>query len=148
MINRINNILMANLPLKLLALFLAISAWWFVARENNMIVSFSVPFEIQNIPKELLLANRIERQVEVRLQGPSYILSSFKPSEFSVTLDLSNGKPGHQTVKFDLKKIQVPAGVRIQGVFPQAVDVVLKRTEPRNIPVSLRWESIYGITKS
>ena len=141
MVYRINKILMAsgrNLPLKLLALFLAVSAWWFVAKENHVLVSFSVPVEIRNIPKGLTLTNKLDRQVEVRLQGPSYILSGFKPSDISMALDLYNGKPGHQTVNFDLQAIKIPAGVQVQRIFPQAVDVVLEQTERRSIPVSAR----------
>ena len=148
MVDRIDKILMAsgrNLPLKLLALFLAVSAWWFVGKENNVLVSFSVPVEIRNIPKGLTLINKIDRQVEVRLQGPSYVLSGFKPTDISMTLDLFNGKPGHQTVNFDLQAIKIPAGVQVQRVFPQAVDVVLVQMERRSIPVSAKikgWKLI------
>jgi len=127
-----------NLPLKLLALFLAISAWWFVARENQVLVSFNIPIEARNIPKGMTVTNKLDRQVEVRLQGPSYILSGFKHSDISMGLDLSDGKQGHQAVKFDLKTIKAPAGVRVQSVYPQAIDVILEQTERRNIPVSLR----------
>ena len=141
MFDRINGILMAfghNLPLKLLALFLAVSAWWFVARENNTLVSFDVPIEIRNVPKGLMLTSKVDRQAEVRFQGPSYILSGFKPSDISMTLDLSDSKLGHQTVKFNLQSVKVPAGIRVQGVFPRSVDVILEKTERRNIPVSAK----------
>jgi len=145
LVDKVDNILTAggrNLPLKILALFLAVSAWWFVARENNVFVSFSVPIEIRNTPKGLTLTNKIDRHVEVRLQGPSYILSGFKPSDMSMTLDLSNGKPGHQTVNFDLQAMKMPVGIQIQRVFPQAVDVVLDWTERRNIPVSVKIKEL------
>ncbi len=127
-----------NLALKLLALFLAISTWWFVAGESKVLVGFTIPLEIRNIPKGLTLTNKVERQVEVRLQGPSSLLTGFRPSDISLALNLADGKPGRQTVKFDLRTVKVPPGVQVQRIFPQSIDVVLERTERRPIPVSLR----------
>jgi len=127
-----------NLSLKLLALALAVSTWWFVAGESKVLVGFNVPLEIRNVPKGLTLTNQVERQVEVRLQGPSSLLTGFKPSDISMALDLSDGKPGRQTVKFDIRTVKVPPGIQVQRIFPQNIDVVLERTERRSIPVSLR----------
>ena len=144
-IDRIVNMFGRNFLLKLLALFLAVSAWWFVSRENKALVSFNVPLEIRNVPAELRLTNEVERRVEVRLQGPASLLSRCNPSDISVTLNLSDGTPGRQTVKLDLQAVKVPAGVQVQEIFPKAIDIVLERTERRGIPVSVKikgWESI------
>ena len=83
-----------NLPLKLLALALAVSTWWFVAGESKVLVAFNVPLEIRNVPRGLTLTNQVDRQVEVRLQGPSSLLAGFKSSDISMALDLGNGRPG------------------------------------------------------
>ncbi|MCL2103376.1 MAG: CdaR family protein [Syntrophorhabdaceae bacterium] len=144
MIDRIDKILLLserNLPIKLLALCLAVSAWWFVARENQMLLSFSVPVEVRNIPRGMTLTSRIERQFEVRLQGPSYILSGLKPSDITLALDLSNAGQGRQSIKFDLRAIKVPSGVRVQSVYPQSADVVLEQLERRKVPVAARIKS-------
>lgn len=127
-----------NLPLKLLALVLAVSTWWFVAGESKVLVGYNVPLEIRNIPRGLTLTNQLERQVEVRLQGPSSLLTGFKPSDISIALDLSGGKAGRQTVKFDIRTVKVPPGIQVQRIFPQEIDVVLEKTERRSIPVSLK----------
>lgn len=127
-----------NLHLKLLALALAVSAWWFVALENKVLVAFNVPLEIRNVPRGLTLTNQVDSQVEVRLQGPSSLLTGLKPSDVSMALDLGDGKPGRRTVKLDARKVKVPPGIQVQRIFPQEIDVVLERTERRSIPVSLR----------
>jgi YbbR domain-containing protein len=136
-----------NLPLKILALCLAVSTWWFVAGESKVLVGFNVPLEIRNIPKGLTLTNKVERQVEVRLQGPSSLLAGFRPSDISMALDLSGGKPGRQTVKFDLRTVKVPPGIQVQRIFPQSIEVVLERTERRTIPVSLRLKCGESVRK-
>lgn len=129
-----------NLALKLLALGLAVVTWWFVTGESKVLVSFNVPLEIRNVPPGMTLTNKVETHVEVRLQGPSSILAGFKSSEISMALDLSAGKPGRQIVKFDPAAVRVPPGVAVQRIFPQAVEVVLARTERRRIPVSVRMK--------
>jgi len=40
-----------NLGLKVVALLLAAAAWWYVAGESKVLVSFNVPLEIRNMPK-------------------------------------------------------------------------------------------------
>ncbi len=130
-----------NLGLKILALALAVSTWWFVAGESKVLVGFNVPLEIRNLPREMALTNKVERQVEVRLEGPSSLLAGFKPSDVSVALDLSAGRPGRQSVKLEARTVTVPPGIRVQWIFPQFVDVVLERTERRVLPVSLRMKA-------
>ncbi len=127
-----------NLSLKILSLGLAIVAWWFVAGESKVLVSFNVPLEIRNVPPGLTLTNQIVRQVEIRLMGPSSLLAGFKASSISMALDLSDGKAGRQTVKFDTGTVKVPPGIVVERIFPQTMEVVLERLERRTLPVSLR----------
>jgi YbbR domain-containing protein len=125
-----------NLTLKFLALALAIVAWWFVAGESKVLVGFNVPLEIRDVPKGMMVTNKVERQVEVRLAGPSSLFAGIKPSDISVAIDLSGGKPGRQIVGLDDRSVKVPPGIKVQRIFPQSVDVVLERTERRTIPVT------------
>jgi YbbR domain-containing protein len=125
-----------NLTLKFLALALALVAWWFVAGESKVLVGFNVPLEIRDVPKGMTVTNKFERQVEVRLAGPSSLFSGIKPSDISVAIDLSAGKPGRQTVLLDDRSVKVPPGIAVQRIFPQSVDVVLEQTERRSIPVT------------
>jgi YbbR domain-containing protein len=125
-----------NLTLKFLALALAIVAWWFVAGESKVLVSFNVPLEIRDLPQGMTVTNKVERQVEVRLTGPSSLFSGIKPSDISVAIDLSAGKAGRQSVVLDDRSVKVPPGIKVQRIFPQSVEVVLEGTERRSIPVT------------
>ena len=127
-----------NLTLKFLALALALVAWWFVAGESKVLVGFNVPLEIRDVPKGMLVTNKVDRQVEVRLAGPSSLFATIKPSDISVAMDLSAGKPGRQYVVLDDRSVKVPPGIKVQRIFPQSIEVVLEPTERRNIPVTPR----------
>jgi YbbR domain-containing protein len=127
-----------NLGLKVVALALAVAAWWFVAGESKVLVSFTVPLEIRSVPKGLTMTNKPERQVEVRLSGPSSLLSGMRPTEISAGVDLSAARAGRQYFTLDDRAVKVPSGIKVQRIFPPSIEVILDRTERRTVPVSAR----------
>jgi YbbR domain-containing protein len=127
-----------NLGLKVVALALAVAAWWFVAGESKVLVSYTLPLEIRNVPKDMTITNKAERQVEVRLSGPSSILSGMRTSEISAAVDLAAGHPGRQFFTLDDRSVKVPPGVRVQRIYPSSIEVILDRTERRMIAVAAR----------
>jgi YbbR domain-containing protein len=127
-----------NLGLKIVALALAVAAWWFVAGESKVLVSFTIPLEIRNVPKGLTMTNKPEREVEVRLSGPSSLLSGMRPSEISAGVDLSAARGGRQYFTLDDRAVKVPPGIKVQRIFPPSIEVILDRTERRTVPVSAR----------
>jgi YbbR domain-containing protein len=127
-----------NLGLKVLAFALAVAAWWFVAGESKVLVSFTIPLEIRNVPNEMTITNKVERQVEVRLSGPSSLLSGMRPSEISASVDLAAGHAGRQYFILDDRAVKVPPGVKLQRIYPSSIEVVLDRTERRMVPVAVR----------
>ena len=127
-----------NLGLKFLALFLAVACWLFVAGESKVLVGFTVPLEIRDVPKGMAVTNKVDRQVEVRLAGTSSLLSDLKPAEVSAAIDLSGAKAGRLYMPLDDRAVKVPAGITVQRIFPSSVEVVLERTERRKVPVIAR----------
>ncbi|MGE5284742.1 MAG: YbbR-like domain-containing protein [Actinomycetota bacterium] len=127
-----------NLGMKILALFLAFAAWLFVVGESKVLVSFTIPLEIRNVPTGMTITNMPERQVEVRLSGPSSLLSGMRPSEISASIDLAGGRGGRQYITLDDRSVKVPPGIKVQRIFPPSIEVVLERTERRMLPVSAR----------
>ena len=127
-----------NLGLKVVALALAVAAWWFVAGESKVLVSFNVPLEMRNVPKGLTMTNNPEREVEVRLSGPSSLLSGMRPSEISARVDLAAARPGRHYFTLDDRAVKVPPGIKVQRIHPSSIEVILDRTERRMVPVSAR----------
>ena len=127
-----------NLGLKVVALALAVSAWWFVAGESKVLVSFTIPLEIRSVPKGLTMTNKPGRQVEVRLSGPSSLLSGMRPSEISAGVDLSAARAGRQYFTLDDRAVKVPPGIKVQRIFPSSIEVILDRTDRRAVTVSAR----------
>jgi len=127
-----------NLVLKVVALALAVAAWWFVAGESKVLVSFTIPLEMRNVPKGLTITNKPERQVEVRLSGASSLLSGMRSSEISASVDLTAGRAGRQYFTLDDRVVRVPPGVKVQRIYPPSIEVVLDRTDRRSVAVKAR----------
>jgi YbbR domain-containing protein len=127
-----------NLGLKVVALALAVAAWWFVAGESKVLVSFTIPLEIRNVPKGLTMTNKPEREVEVRLSGPSSLLSGMRPSEISAGVDLSAARAGRQYLTLDDRAVKLPSGIKVQRIFPPSIEVILDRTERQMVAVAVR----------
>jgi YbbR domain-containing protein len=127
-----------NLGLKVVALALAVAAWWFVAGESKVLVSFKIPLEIRDVPKGMTVTNKPEREVEVRLSGPSSLLSGMRPSEISAGVDMAAAHAGRQYFTLDDRAVKVPPGIKVQRIFPTSIEVILDRTERRTVPVSAR----------
>jgi YbbR domain-containing protein len=127
-----------NLGLKVLALCLSVACWLFVAGESKVLVGFSVPLEIRDVPRGMTVTNKVERQVEVRLAGPSSILSGLKHADIAASIDLSGARTGRQSIPLDDRVMKVPPGVAVQRIYPSSVEVILEKTERRVVPVVAR----------
>ena len=124
-----------NLGLKGLALGLSVVLWWFVTGESNVHVGFAVPLEIRNIPQGMALTNKVVRQVDVRLAGPSTLINALQQKEISAAVDLSGAKGGRETIPLTERSVKVPAGFRVERVYPSSVEVVLEKLERKTVPV-------------
>lgn len=128
-------ILRRNIGLKALALGLACVLWWFVGGESNVHVGFAVPLEIRNIPQDSAITNKVDRQVDVRLAGPSTLINTIQQEELSVVVDVAGRKPGRQTIPLTERSVKVPAGFRVERVYPDSIEIVLEKLVRKSVPV-------------
>lgn len=127
-----------NLGLKGLALVLAVLLWWIVGGERNVLVGFAVPLEIRNIPADMAITNKVDRLVDVRIAGPPTLISGLGQKEISVVVDLTGAEPGKEFIPLTERAVKVPAGFRVERVYPSSVEVVLEKLVRRTVPVTPR----------
>ena len=80
---------------------------------------------------ELLTATVSLSRVDVLVTGPLPRLDALGPADVRVTLDLTGLAPGSHVVS---PNVVSPEGVRVEGVIPQAIEVVIQALDPPNQP--------------
>ncbi len=129
---------MKNLPYKILAVLLAVIIWYFVVGEERAEVGLSVPLELINIPRDLIVVNNVTHGIEIRINGPRSLIRSLATENLSKSLDLSNTKAGTVSFSISSEGIPLPRGVKITRINPTQVVVILEKLLARKIEVKPR----------
>lgn len=129
--------LLENWALKLLSLVFAVVLWFFVMGEQKMELQYSVPLELKNIPKGLMVANEVPSTVDVRISGPRTLLNSVRPSDISIAVDLRDLQPGLTSFKRLEERLNIPSALKVTRVSPSFVDIKLERIKDKAVPVQV-----------
>jgi len=126
-----------NLFLKLLSLAFALILWFFVMGEQKQELSYAVPLAIKNLPANLMVANEIPSQVDVRISGPRTLLMNLDPKDMGIAVDLRGLQPGVTSFRRLEELFNLPGALKITRLSPSFVDVRLERIKDKKVPVKL-----------
>lgn len=126
-----------NWTLKLMSLVFALMLWFFIMGERRLEVNYRVPLELQNLPRELMVANEIPSMVDVRISGPRTLLMKVSPNDISITVDLTGLSPGLTSFRRLEERLNLPSGLRVTRLSPSFVDVRLERIQQKTVPISI-----------
>ncbi len=129
---------MNNWPYKVLAILLAVIMWYFVVGEERAEVGLTVPLELINIPRDLIVVNNVVHGIDIRVNGPRSLVRSLAAESLSKRLDLSNTKAGTVSFSITSEGIPLPRGVKITRITPTQVIVVLQKLMTQKITVKPR----------
>ncbi len=129
---------MKNWPYKILAVLLALIMWYFVIGEERAEVGLTVPLELINIPRDLIVVNNVVHGIDIRVNGPGSLVRSLTAESLSKRLDLSNTKAGTVSFSISSEGIPLPRGVKITRINPTQVMVVLQKLMTQKISVKPR----------
>ena len=118
---------MKNWPYKILAILLAVILWYLVVGEERAEVGLTIPLELVNIPRDLIVVNNVIHGIEIRVNGPRSLVRSLTAESLSKRLDLSNTKAGTVSFSISSEGIPLPRGVKITRIHPTQVVVVLQK---------------------
>jgi len=118
---------MKNLSYKILAVILAIFVWYFVVGEERAELALSVPLELINIPRDLIVVNNLTQGIEIRVNGPRSLVRDLATKNLTKSLDLSHTRPSTIGFPITSEGIPLPRGVKITRINPTQVIVVLQK---------------------
>jgi YbbR domain-containing protein len=132
--------LLNNWLIKLLSLAFAMVLWLFVMGEQDTEVGYTVPLEIKNVPKGLIIANQIPGHVDVRLTGSRTLLANIQGSDLEVSVDLHDAKPGITTFRSLDERLNLPRSIVVSRMSPSYVDVKLERLVEKEVPLQVVFD--------
>jgi YbbR domain-containing protein len=125
-----------HIGLKLLSFGLALLLWVVVAGEETVERGLRVPLELQQFPTNLeVRQGDLPATVEVRLRGPSGVLSRISPGDVVAVLDLRSSRPGRRLFQLSPEAVRVPAGIEVLKVSPSSVAMLFEPSVTRQVPV-------------
>jgi YbbR domain-containing protein len=88
-------------------------------------VSFNIPIEYYSIPQNLEIVGEPTKEVNARLKGSQRLLSSTKPDQIRVRIDLSNAHKGTNQISLADANITTRPGITITNFYPQNIRLQL-----------------------
>jgi len=120
-------LLFDNWGIKLVALGLSLTLWFYVTSKGKTEITLTVPLEIRNIPQGMTVVGDVAGSLEVRVQGQERVLRDISIGKKVVgILDLSMTKVGENTVSISPDDIRRPAGVTVAHMSLSEIKVKLE----------------------
>ena len=124
-----------NWVLKLLSFFFALFLWYFVVGEDKVDMNVTIPVEIINMPRDLVISNQFKKQLEVTVSGPRSLIRGMTEQHISRTIDLSKATPGTVLIQNNPDSISLPRGLSILRVQPPTLTLLLDRLIQKELPI-------------
>lgn len=128
----------SNLSLKIASLVLAVFVWMYVRSEEKPFQVFSVPLELEGLPKDVALAGDAPDSVAVRVRASDTTLRNLSPGRFRARVHLEGARPGDLTIPLTPDIIKAPLGVEVVRVDPRTLSLKVERRITKLVPVVAR----------
>lgn len=134
--------LLANFPLMVMAVILAVLAWFVAVEQTNPTLERRfpqpVPVTTTGLPEDLVIVGTFDERIQVTVRTTQSVWDSLRVEDFEVTADLSGLGSGVHEVPVDVVLDKEPS--RITERDPQAVVIELDARASPTVPVRIETE--------
>ncbi len=124
-----------NLPLRLVAVGVAVLLWLLVAGQQPVERSLRVPLEFTNLPPQLEVLGDAPDSVDVRVRGSSGSLGRIPAGELVAVLDLASAKPGRRLFHVGNTDVRTPFGLDVVQVSPSSISMTFEPSGSKVVAV-------------
>lgn len=125
-----------NWILKLFALIIGASLWYFVVGEDQIDITINVPIEVHNLPANLVIANQFKKDIEVSIRGSRRIIQEIRQQNISRPVDLSKVEAGAIVIANDRNAIPFPQGITVQRLQPTSFTLLIDQLEQKDFAIN------------
>lgn len=124
-----------NWVLKLLSLLFALFLWYFVVGEDKVDMNVTIPVEIVNLPRDLVISNQFKKQLEVTISGQRSLIRGLTEQHINRSIDLSDAVPGTVVEQNQPDSIKLPRGLNILRIQPPTITLLLDRLIQKELAI-------------
>ncbi|MBI3398362.1 MAG: hypothetical protein HY026_03910 [Deltaproteobacteria bacterium] len=117
----LKNFFLQNITLKIIALSFAVVLWFLVVGEKQAEISFWIPLEFKNLPKDMIMIGEPVREAEITILGAKKVLKGLSPDQLIAIIDLVNLKQGVNNLRITHNDIKIPKGIDIINIRPSSI---------------------------
>jgi len=121
-----------DLPRKGSFFVLVCLLWVFVIGIRQGEVGFNIPIEYYSVPQNLTIAGEPPKEVNVRLKGSERLLSSLKPDQIRMRVDLSAAHQGNNQISLSETNINTGPGISVTKLYPRNIKLILSPVSSSN----------------
>jgi len=110
--------LTAQWELKLIAVLVACTLWFFVATSEQSQLALAAPVEYVGLPHELVVVGGQRETMDVEVRAVRSVVARLGPETVRVRLDLAGIEPGESFVQVTPTDVQVPPGTTVTRITP------------------------------
>jgi YbbR domain-containing protein len=120
----------ADWKYKLVALTAAVVIWAYVAGQQSIQVTYTVPLRFQNLTPHLHLLGPNVSTAEVTLSGRRDRILNLNRNQISVSLDLTGLRMGRNLYLISSRDVIVPPGLEVKDITPRQLGLQIGSDEP------------------
>ncbi len=107
--------------LKLISLSFSILLWSFVVGQEKAEIGLSIPIEIVNLPSNMVIANDIPSNIEIRVFGPRSIIKNIASRNLTKVINLKDATVGKVVIHLAADDFSLPGGVKVLRIKPSII---------------------------
>lgn len=125
----------------LVAVAIAVALWFQVHGQGEGSVSFDVPLQLEGLPADMAIVNDLPDHVRITVKGLQSRLRDIRQQSLAMPLNVSDITTLGVVVRaLQLKEASIPAGLRIEKVQPDRLELQVDRVVTRSMPLRAHFE--------
>jgi YbbR domain-containing protein len=129
-------LLTAHWELKLVALLVALTLWFFVATSEQSQLAVAAPAEYVGLSPNLVIVAGQRESIDVDVRAVRSVVARLGPETVRVRVDLAGLEEGESMVQLTAADVQVPPGAAVTRITPSRLAITLTPAATNEVKVA------------
>lgn len=118
-------LLTTNWDLKLVALIVACTLWFFVATSEQSQIALPAPVEYVGLPADLVVVGGQRETLDIEVRAVRSVVARLGPETVRVRVDLTGLAQGDSVVQLTPADVQAPPGATVTRITPGRLELTM-----------------------